>query len=68
MTIKKKYTIDEFQAFLENTNSLKNHELLNGEIIEVTSNIYSSVLATALKNFIRGKSLGYNQRSNTFRH
>jgi Uma2 family endonuclease len=65
MTIRRKmFTVDEFEQFVKlPQNANRRFEYINGELIEVPSNPYSSQIAAliiaALVYFLRGKNLGH---------
>lgn len=63
-TRRKMFTADEFEQFVklpQNVN--RRFEYINGELVEVPSNPYSSQIAAliiaALVYFLRGKNLGH---------
>lgn len=63
-TINREMTIEEFEAFVNlPENDARFFELINGEIVEMPSNVKSSVLSglfiTYINNFILPRDLGY---------
>lgn len=65
MAVRKRlFTVSEFEALTHlPENADRRFELIDGEIIEVPSNLYSSAISAliiaAILAFIKGKDLGY---------
>ena len=62
--IRQRYTLDEFQEYILKPENLhKTFEYIGGEIIEVPSNPFVSLIAglilTAINNYLRQNDLGY---------